>query len=99
MNANADPVACNIRTAPASPGDDCEGEAECPILILAPLGNDAKLTAEFLRAAGLAATICRDVADLVSRKGVQCGAILIAEEVIDQEAAGVLAEVLDAQPS
>ena len=68
------------------------------ILILAPTHNDARLTAEFLTAAGLSAQICRGLPELVKRTGQGCAAILLAEETL-RESVSLLAETLSNQPS
>jgi signal transduction histidine kinase len=93
MNGNAELDSVTDEAAPGSEG------REYPVLILAPLGNDAKLTAKFLRDAGLCAAVCNDVNDLFTLQDSQCGALLIAEEVLDREAAQVLTEILGGQPS
>lgn len=69
------------------------------VLILAPTGSDAFLTAGFLREARLATQICRDMIELIRNFEAGCGAILLAEETLDQEAAAELTGVLAAQPS
>jgi len=67
---------------------------------VAPLGNDARLTADFLINAGLPAMVCADVRDLCKRAPeAGCGAILLAQEVIDDESERLLTEWLGMQPS
>lgn len=69
------------------------------ILILAPLANDARLTAEFLTSAGLSAQICMDAHGFADTARKDCGAWLLAEEAIDVEFVALLGSVLAAQPS
>jgi len=84
----------------APPGGSREENYGSPVLIVAPLGNDARLTADFLIGAGLPAVVCADVPDLCERAAaVGCGAMLLAEEVIDPETARALTEWLALQPS
>lgn len=75
------------------------GDAEFPILILAPLRNDARLTANFLETAGLCALPCADVHELCARAQASCGAVLLAEEALDAEAVQLLSALLAQQPS
>jgi signal transduction histidine kinase/ActR/RegA family two-component response regulator len=77
-----------------------EAKVAMPVLIVAPLGNDARLTADFLIGSGLPAVVCANVRDLCVRaSAVGCGAMLLAEEVIDAEGARALTEWLARQPS
>ena len=69
------------------------------ILILAPTGNDATLTADFLSQANLAAHICQDVAELHAEVGRGCGAILLAEETLAGASISTLVETLAQQPA
>src|SRR4051794_32530440 len=69
------------------------------ILILAPTGNDGRLTAEFLAKSGLTPQISRDVVQLCSDIDQGCGAILIAEEALEASAIAALCKTLDRQPS
>jgi signal transduction histidine kinase len=103
MSANANPPVCEV-DRPASKSAEaletyCGSEAACPVLILAPYGSDARLTADFLASAGLATVICENMHDLFAKADVDCGALLIAEEAIDQEAAKLLTELFGEQPS
>ena len=63
---------------------DDSATLERRILILAPTGNDAQLTAGFLALAGLLPQICHSVNDLCNEVGRGCGAILLAEEILGQ---------------
>lgn len=69
------------------------------ILILAPTGNDSRLTAEFLSHAGLTSRVCRDFCDLCDGIDNGCGAIILAEEVIREEDVAMLIEALTRQPT
>ena len=69
------------------------------ILILAPPGSDAILTAEFLHAAQLSTQVCADVNDLVRQFAAGCGAIVVAEETLDPDTSAILTNALVAQPS
>lgn len=73
--------------------------AETRILILAPLVNDGKLTAEFLERAGQSAVVCLNAAGICAEGQVGCGALLIAEEAIDHESAELLHTFIAQQPS
>ncbi len=68
------------------------------ILILAPTGNDARLTADFLLKAGMSAQICRNIPDLCKRTMRGCGAIILAEETMDIGSISDLVQILDRQP-
>lgn len=70
---------------------------EWRILIFAPTGNDAGLTAGFLRAAGLTPEIMPDLATLNVQAREGCGAILIAEEALSSRAATDLFTALKQQ--
>jgi PAS domain S-box-containing protein len=69
------------------------------ILILAPTGNDARLTADFLSEAAMRPEICPDMTALCERIREGCGAIILAEEALGAESMQRLAEVLLTQPS
>lgn len=69
------------------------------ILILAPTGNDARHSAEFLTRASFQPVVCRDMFDLCDRVEKGCGAILLAEEAIGSASVNVLIDTLSRQPS
>jgi DNA-binding response OmpR family regulator len=69
------------------------------ILILALIGNDGRLTAEFLSKAGLEAEICRDVSDLCNKIEAGSAAMILAEETLDSKSIPALIETLERQPS
>ncbi len=71
------------------------------VIILAPIENDARLTASFLKAAGIEAVPCRHIAELLAKAGdiTTCGALLLAEEALDLGALVALHDLLVRQPS
>lgn len=69
------------------------------VLVFAPTGSDAALTAGFLKEAQLQAELCHDMPDLVCRVEEGCGAIVLAEEALGRETAAILTKTLSAQPS
>jgi signal transduction histidine kinase len=69
------------------------------ILILAPMGNDAPVTARLLNDAGIAARVTRDAAELVAQMNQGCGAIMVAEEALPKPAMQLLVGALNGQPS
>jgi two-component sensor histidine kinase len=74
-----------------------ETPAADTILILAPIGRDAPVAASILARAGIASTLCSDLAQLVSRLDEACSAI-IAEEALLRSDRRALAEWIEAQP-
>src|SRR5690606_35450203 len=69
------------------------------VLVLAPTRNDARLTGDFLRLAGIhavsfpnASTLCRAIEE-------GCGALLLAEETLNPETTTALSATLDRQPT
>jgi signal transduction histidine kinase len=68
-------------------------------LILAPTGNDARLTYTFLAESGLPAHVCFDVPLLCGEIAKGCGAVILAEEVIGENSTSELIKTLTAQPS
>lgn len=69
------------------------------ILILAPTGRDAKMTAQFFGQAGLTAEICRDVIELCQRMSENAGLIFLTGEALTPEMVPLLVEALTAQPA
>jgi signal transduction histidine kinase/ActR/RegA family two-component response regulator len=69
------------------------------ILILAPIWNDGRLTAQFLEKAGFLTAICSDLADLSNRMRTGCGALLLAEEALASAEVDRLVAELKCQPS
>lgn len=76
-----------------------DAELEQRILILAPYGSDARLTATILRYAGLATATCADAGHLGRESTYGCGCWLISEEALDKASQETLKGWLDAQPS
>jgi signal transduction histidine kinase len=68
------------------------------VLIVAPTGNDAELTAGFLSQAKLGSKVCRDVTQLAEEVKLGCGAIVLAEETLGQNSISVLIQALAEQP-
>lgn len=73
-------------------------DLERRILIVAPTGNDARLTADFVIRANLPARICRDVQELAGEVGHGCGALILAEEILGHSSISVLIQILAEQP-
>ena len=71
---------------------------EYRVLILAPSGNDARLTADFLAKTGLHPQICHDVIGLCEAVKQGCGAVLLAEETLVHSSMSVLIETLAHRP-
>ena len=69
------------------------------ILILAPTGNDAGLTADFLAQSHFVSHICRDVEELCAELDGGCGAVLLAEETLAENSIMDLVETLSHQPA
>jgi PAS domain S-box-containing protein len=72
---------------------------ESRVLILAPTGNDARLTAQFLREAAIEIEICANLSALCSEVERGCGALVIAEEALHDDQSGRLVDVLASQPA
>src|SRR5689334_22479332 len=69
------------------------------ILILAPFGQDAPLAAGLLAQAGVRATTCADLTELLGELDSGAGALLIAYEALANDAKARLGAVLDGQPA
>lgn len=67
--------------------------------MLAPLGRDAELACAMLSEAGLACRFCRSIDDLRTWPIESCGALLLTEEVLAENAVRTLLALLDAQPA
>jgi signal transduction histidine kinase len=74
-------------------------EAEVRILILAPMGRDARLIADTLSAGGLIPAICLDAEALLARLSEGAAAAIIAEEALSAAVLERLVEWLKTQPS
>jgi signal transduction histidine kinase/ActR/RegA family two-component response regulator len=68
------------------------------VLVLAPIGRDAALTAERLTQAGLHATVCPDARALVAALQEPAGAAIVAQEALSVRALADLAAALARQP-
>ncbi|MGI8601640.1 MAG: hybrid sensor histidine kinase/response regulator [Verrucomicrobiales bacterium] len=91
------PKAALAAWAPAHDGR--AGSASERILILAPTSNDARLSRDFLVAAGFAAAVCDDLATLCAEAAGECGALLVAEEALCEENIDLMIDQLGRQPS
>ena len=69
------------------------------MLILAPIGNDAAVTARLLIEAGIFATPCRNMTELLHEMHLGCAALILAEEGLGENSTQVLSEALHNQPS
>src|SRR6202012_5434074 len=69
------------------------------VLIVAPTGNDAELSAEFLAHANLLTAICQDVTQLAEEVKRGCGAIILAEETLGERSISSLIQTLAEQPT
>src|SRR6478735_912641 len=67
------------------------------ILILAPTGRDAVLTAKFLNDADLPAEVCEGVVDLRLKMLEGAGLVFLTGEALTPEAMSILNEVLRQQ--
>jgi PAS domain S-box-containing protein len=68
------------------------------VLILAPQGKDASLTAALLREAGINCVICSNIEDLVREIEARAGAVLLAEEALSYGEGCILEHALSRQP-
>ena len=68
------------------------------LLILAPIGRDARAAAQLLEAAGVACVICRDLEELCCKLIEGAGAALVAEEAFIRENCNSLNNWVAAQP-
>jgi signal transduction histidine kinase/ActR/RegA family two-component response regulator len=71
------------------------GERVC---VLAPIGRDAPMSCDVLRAEGIDATVCETVEEICAAIHEDTGALLIAEEALRPDALKLLVECLDRQP-
>jgi signal transduction histidine kinase len=76
-----------------------QSEAEWRILVLAPTGNDGRVTAELLQNAGMEAETCRTADELARGLREGCAALIIAEEALSRKAVQLLIDELKMQPS
>src|ERR1700753_942831 len=69
------------------------------ILVLAPVGQDARATAELLTKHGLSAWICRGGAECCAEIDAGAGALLLTEEALETSSGADLLETLKRQPA
>ena len=72
---------------------------EARIVICAPTGQDASLTARFFTSAGIGSVVCATVMELMEQLQRGAAAILLVEEIIGGAAMHPLAEFVRAQPN
>lgn len=75
-----------------------EGATNDIVLIVAPIGADARNIAEVLQKAHHAPKICRTDADMAGALTEDCGAIVLTEEALTPELMATLGEVFRHQP-
>jgi signal transduction histidine kinase len=68
-----------------------------PVLILAPIGQDAKLSMQVLAEAGITGVIVKSINELCEKMQQPTACILLTEESITRESSGWLKEVLNSQ--
>src|ERR1051325_712516 len=76
-----------------------DGDRDERILVLAPTGRDAALTARFIGDAGLTAHICASVEELCERMHAGAGLAFITGEALTPDAMLCLVAALSAQPT
>src|SRR3982751_3544915 len=69
------------------------------ILLLAPTGKDARLSQAFLAEAGLAGTICSDIAAMCAELEAGAGVLVITEETLTAAGMRQLQTTLARQPT
>jgi signal transduction histidine kinase/CheY-like chemotaxis protein len=78
--------------------EDGDGRDE-RILILAPTGRDAALTARYIGGSGLASEVCASVEELCAKMSAGAGLAFITGEALTAEAVRCLVAALAAQPA
>ena len=78
---------------------EASGNQDERILILAPTGRDAAMTARFLTGAGLSSKVCGDIQELCREILTGSGLIFLTGEVLTNEALTCLIEALAQQPA
>jgi signal transduction histidine kinase/ActR/RegA family two-component response regulator len=76
-----------------------QGRRDQRILILAPTGRDAALTARFLDEGGLPWEICAEIEELCQKMLDGAGLVFLAGEVLSEHAVLCLVEALGQQPT
>lgn len=69
------------------------------VLVMAPVGQDARAIAQLLTNRGLSAVICRGVAECSAEINSGAGALLLTEEALETEGGVDLLETLKRQPA
>jgi len=69
------------------------------IVICAPTGRDAALTAKVLQSVGIHSIVCANTDELMSQLPLGAGALLLVEEVVSGAAMRPLAEYVASQPT
>lgn len=85
-----------MATLDLSPPPDASRDER--VLILAPVGRDAAMTARFLDEAGLAAHICRDGSALCCEMQHGCGLVFLTGEALSPDALHGLISCVGQQP-
>lgn len=78
--------------------DDDRRRFDERILVLAPLGRDARVTRDVLARASLSAEVCADMAATCAKLSDGAGALVLAEEALTTQAQALLGDALRAQP-
>jgi signal transduction histidine kinase/CheY-like chemotaxis protein len=68
------------------------------VCVLAPIGRDAKMSCDILRAEGIDAAVCQTIEQIRESIHEDTGALLIAEEALSPTALTTLVDGLDRQP-
>jgi signal transduction histidine kinase/ActR/RegA family two-component response regulator len=68
------------------------------VCVLAPIGRDAQMSCDILRAEGIDATVCETIEHICESINEETGALLIAEEALSPTALKTLVDCLDRQP-
>ncbi len=69
------------------------------VLVMAPVGQDARAIAQLLTSRGLFALICRDTAECSAEINSGAGALLLTEEALEAEGSFDLLQTLKRQPA
>lgn len=69
------------------------------VLVLAPVGRDARLIEQTLTRADLVVQCCQDIAELRSQLAIGAGLLLLTDEVLNAGTIDTLTEMIGAQPA
>ena len=78
---------------------DAEAGDDLRVLVYAPVGRDAQLTADLLARAAIPSHVCHSIEDLCTQITAGAGAILLTEEALLDRGVDALAQVLADQPA